>query len=60
MRQEQKQEQKQEQEHEQEQEQEQEHEQDSIDSDPMQPVVAMIKPDFNREALLAEIRRALG
>ncbi|TFB76282.1 response regulator [Cryobacterium glaciale] len=33
-------------------------EQDTIDSDPGQPVVAMKKPDFNREALLAEIKRA--
>jgi DNA-binding response OmpR family regulator len=35
-------------------------EQDTIDSDPEQPVVAMNKPDVNREALLAEIQRALG
>ncbi|MDJ0336902.1 response regulator [Cryobacterium sp. PH31-O1] len=35
-------------------------EQDTIDFDPAQPVVAMNKPDFNREALLAEIKRALG
>ena len=35
-------------------------EQNTIDSDPGQPVVAMTRPDFNREALLAEIRRALG
>ncbi|MDJ0377776.1 response regulator [Cryobacterium sp. PH31-L1] len=35
-------------------------EQDTIDSDPAQPVVAMNKPDFNRQALLAEIKRALG
>ena len=35
-------------------------EQDTIDSDPGQPVVAMKKPDFNREALLAEVKRALG
>jgi len=35
-------------------------EQDAIDSDPEQPVVAMNKPDVNREALLAEIQRALG
>jgi CheY-like chemotaxis protein len=33
-------------------------EQDTIDSDPGQPVVAMNKPDINREALLAEINRA--
>ncbi|MBG6215485.1 PAS domain S-box-containing protein [Cryobacterium sp. CAN_C2] len=35
-------------------------EQDTIDSDPAQPVVAMNTPDFNRDALLAEIKRALG
>ena len=35
-------------------------EQDTIDFDPNQPVVAMNKPDFNREALLAGIMRALG
>lgn len=34
-------------------------EQDIIDSDPEQPVIAMNTPDFNREALLAEIKRAL-
>ena len=34
-------------------------EQDTIDSDPAQPVVTMNKPDFNRDALLAEIKRAL-
>lgn len=34
-------------------------EQDTIDSDPEQPVVAMNMPDLNREALLAEIERAL-
>ena len=34
-------------------------EQDTIDSDPGQPVVAMNKPDLNREAFLAEIKRAL-
>jgi DNA-binding response OmpR family regulator len=34
-------------------------EQDTIDSDPGQPVVAMNKPDLNRETLLAEIKRAL-
>ena len=39
---------------------EQEQEQDTLDGDPTKPVGAMIKPDFNREALLAEIRRALG
>ncbi|WP_105036721.1 response regulator [Cryobacterium aureum] len=36
-----------------------EEEQDMIDSDPAQPAVAMNKPDFNRDALLAEIKRAL-
>ncbi|WP_134471674.1 response regulator [Cryobacterium sp. Hh7] len=34
-------------------------EQDTVDSDPGQPVVAMNKPDLNREAFLAEIERAL-
>ena len=34
-------------------------EQDTIDSDPRQPVVVMNRPDLNREALLAEIKRAL-
>jgi len=34
-------------------------EQDTIDSDPGQPVVAINKPDLNRETLLAEIKRAL-
>ena len=33
---------------------------DTIDSDPGQPVVAMNKPDLNREALLAEIKSALA
>jgi hypothetical protein len=34
-------------------------EQDTIDSDPGQPVAARNKPDLNREASLAEIKRAL-
>ncbi len=34
-------------------------EQDTLDSDPGQPIVVMNRPDLNREALLAEIKRAL-
>lgn len=34
-------------------------EQQTIDSDPVQPVRALNRPEFNRQALLAEIKRAL-